>query len=153
DSLGTQRMVITLIGYRGSGKSSVAAPLAARLGWDWCDADQKIEEAAGCTIREIFARHGEPHFRELERQVMAQLLAHDRLVIAAGGGAILDESTRALLCTAGPVIWLRASVDTLHARIAADATTVGRRPALTSRPGPDEISQLLTQREPLYREC
>ena len=68
-------MVISLIGYRGSGKSSVAPLLASRLGWDWFDADALIEQTGGCTIREIFTNHGEPHFRELERQAAAAAAA------------------------------------------------------------------------------
>src|SRR5579871_5566885 len=123
-------MVLSLIGYRGCGKSSVAPSLASRLGWEWIDADAVIEERAGCTIREIFARHGEPHFRELERKVMAELLGREGIVIAAGGGAVLDADTRRLLKAAGPVVWLRASVATLERRINQDVTTAARRPAL-----------------------
>lgn len=146
-------MVLSLIGYRGCGKSSVAPLIASRLRWDWLDADESIEARAGCTIREIFARHGEPHFRELERQVMAELLGRQRTVIAAGGGAVLNADTRRLLTAAGPVVWLRASVATLERRINADVTTAARRPALTSRTGPGEIEELLALREPLYRAC
>jgi shikimate kinase len=146
-------MVISLIGYRGSGKSSVAPLLASRLGWEWFDADSLIEKAAGCTIREIFTNHGEPHFRELERQVMAELLGRQQIVIAAGGGAILNADTRRLLSTAGPVVWLRASIATLEGRINQDVTTAARRPALTNRIGAQEIEELLAQREPLYRQC
>ncbi|HEY2253705.1 MAG TPA: shikimate kinase, partial [Planctomycetaceae bacterium] len=82
-------MVITLIGYRGSGKTTVAQSLAARLGWSWIDADAVIEDAAGCTIKEIFAAEGESGFRDRERRALAELLTRDKLVLAAGGGAIL----------------------------------------------------------------
>lgn len=146
-------MVITLIGYRGSGKSSVARPLAERLGWNWVDADTVIEQATGRTIKEIFAAEGEPAFREWERRVMGDLLARDRLVIAAGGGAILNPETRRLVRHAGPVIWLQASLETLHARIQEDVTTAQRRPNLTSQGGLAEIAQVLAIREPYYREC
>src|SRR6185369_11029470 len=145
-------MVITLIGYRGSGKSTVAAPLAERLGWSWIDADAVIEQRAGCSIREIFAAEGEPGFRRRERDVLSELLRGDKLVIAAGGGAILSAETRADMRAAGPVVWLRASVETLAARIAGDATTAERRPNLVSG-GVQEICDLLAFREPLYREC
>jgi shikimate kinase len=145
-------MVLTLIGYRGSGKSTVARALATRLGWDWIDADTVIEESAGRTIREIFAAEGETGFRRREREALAGLLKRDRLVLAAGGGAILNADTRREMESAGPVVWLQASVDVLAARIAADATTVERRPNLAGG-GTDEIARLLAEREPLYRQC
>ena len=145
-------MVITLIGYRGSGKSTVAAPLAERLGWTWVDADAVLEERAGCTIRDIFAAEGEPGFRKRERNVISELLRRDRLVIAAGGGAVLNPDTRKEMRAAGPVVWLKASVAVLQSRIAADATSAARRPNLTTG-GVNEIETLLAAREPLYREC
>ncbi len=145
-------MVITLIGYRGSGKSTVAAPLAERLGWSWVDADAIIEQQAGHSIKEIFAAEGEPGFRIRERATLVELLANDRLVLAAGGGAILNADTRQDMRRAGPVVWLRGSVRTLADRIQADATTAARRPTLTSG-GIREIEELLAVREPLYREC
>ena len=82
-------MVVTLIGYRGSGKSSLAEALAARLGWKSVDADTVIEQEAGCTIREIFATEGEPGFRRRERDVLQRLLVRDDVVVAAGGGAVV----------------------------------------------------------------
>lgn len=147
-------MVVTLIGYRGSGKSSVAAPLASRLGWKWIDADDEIERRAGRSIREIFETDGEPAFRRLEREVLADLLHEEQLVIAAGGGAVLNADTRRDLQAAGPVIWLQASCERLASRINADQSTAERRPNLTTAGGGrTEIEQLLAQREPLYREC
>ena len=145
-------MIITLIGYRGCGKTTVAGPLAQRLGWRHIDADVVIEEAAGCTIREIFASEGEPGFRTRERATIVELLKQDRLVLAAGGGAILNADTRRDLRTAGPVIWLRASAATLAQRIAGDATTAARRPNLAGG-GMTEVETLLAVREPLYREA
>jgi shikimate kinase len=145
-------MVITLIGYRGSGKSSVAQALAAQAGWDWIDADAAIEKAAGRTIREIFAAEGEPGFRRRERETLAGLLARDRLIVAAGGGAILNAETRREMKAAGPVVWLQASVAVLAKRIAEDPTTAARRPDLAGG-GTDEIARLVAAREPLYREC
>ena len=79
----THNGVAALTGSIGSGKSTVAAPLAARLGWGWIDADTEIEQRAGCSIRDIFRDEGESRFRELEREVLADLLNRDRLVIAA----------------------------------------------------------------------
>lgn len=145
-------MVITLIGYRGSGKTTVAQALAARLGWNWIDADAVIEQAAGCTIKEIFAAEGETGFRDRERRALADLLTRDKLVLAAGGGAILNPQTRREMKAAGPVVWLQASVAKLAERIESDPTTARRRPNLAGG-GIDEISRLLAEREPLYREC
>ncbi len=146
-------MVITLIGYRGTGKSTLAAPLAQRLNWAWLDADVELERRAGRSIQDIFATDGEPEFRRLERELLAELLRLDCLVIAAGGGAIGNEATRADLKAAGPVIWLQASADTIERRLATDPTTGQRRPNLTNRGGRDEIERLLAAREALYREC
>jgi shikimate kinase len=146
-------MNVTLIGYRGSGKSAVAAPLARRLGWTAIDADHEIESRAGRSIREIFERAGEPEFRRLERETLADLLSRDQFVIAAGGGAILDEGTRDRMRQAGPVVWLRAPADVLFERIAADPVTAERRPNLTAAGGLEEIVRLLSVREPLYRDA
>ncbi len=146
-------MVLTLIGFRGTGKSSVARPLAARLGFEAVDADDEIERRANRTIREIFAQRGEPGFRALERDVMSALLGGDRLVIAAGGGAVVDPDLRAAIRAAGPVVWLRASVETIERQIAADDSTHARRPSLTSMGSRAEIEYLLAIRTPLYREC
>jgi len=145
-------MIVTLIGYRGSGKSTVARELSSRLGWEWIDADALIEEAAGRSIREIFATDGEPAFRRLERQTLASLTMRENLVVAAGGGAVLDADTRREIKTAGPVVWLQASVGVLETRINADPATAARRPNLAGG-GTAEITRLLAEREPLYREC
>jgi shikimate kinase len=145
-------MTITLVGYRGTGKSSVAQRLADRLGLTALDADAEIEHRAACTIREIFAVHGEAGFRSLEREVMSDLLARDGIVIATGGGAVLNARTRTEMRAAGPVIWLRASPATIEARLTADASTRDRRPPLTASDLRSEIESLLAVREPLYRE-
>jgi len=146
-------MVITLVGYRGSGKTKVSELLAARLGWRSVDADDVIESRAGMSIREIFSEKGEPEFRRLERETMADLLGEDRLVIASGGGSILAESTRQLMREAGPVVWLRASVEELARRLSDDGNTIERRPQLTDQDAISEIAEVLAAREPLYREA
>jgi shikimate kinase len=145
-------MIITLVGYRGAGKSSVAPALAARLGIRWVDADAEIERQAGRSIRDIFNRQGEPEFRRIEREVIAELLRGDQLVLAVGGGAVLNAYTRRELQTAGPVIWLQASVDTILARMRTDSTSHQRRPALTSDDPRTEVESLLAEREALYDE-
>jgi shikimate kinase len=145
---------IFLIGYRGTGKTTVARELAARLGCDWVDADDVIEQNAGKTIAQIFADDGEPAFREFEANAVAALGRKHRTVVALGGGAVLREANRkAIAATGGLVVWLTATVDTILNRVAADRTTSARRPKLTTGGGRDEVETLLTQRMPLYREC
>ena len=146
-------MVVTLIGYRGTGKSVVAQALATRLGWSVVDADEEIERRAGRSIREIFESDGESGFRNLERDVMSELLARDAIVIAAGGGAILNDETRAEATRAGTVVWLTASVDTILNRLLGDATTRSRRPALTDRDQRTEIEEVLAVRTPCYQSA
>lgn len=144
---------VFLIGYRGTGKTSVARELAIRLSCDWLDADDVIEQRAGKSIAEIFADDGETAFRDLEAAVLAELSGKTGLVVSLGGGAVLRESNRSVIRSAGSVVWLTASVDLIVARLAADETTASRRPNLTSAGGRAEIENLLNQRMPLYREC
>ena len=146
-------MFITLIGFRGTGKSTLAPRLASKLGFDWVDADVELENQTGRTIREIFATDGEPEFRRIERLILLDLLKRDRLVLAAGGGAILNEETRRDFRKAGPVVWLQAEIETIAKRILRDGAPTTHRPNLTASGGIEEIRTLVTQREPLYREC
>ena len=146
-------MVITLIGYRGSGKSSIAPRLAQRLGWNWIDSDRVIEERAGCSIRRIFETEGEVGFRQRESEVLAELLQQDQLVLASGGGAILTEQNRSIIKAAGPVVWLHASVQALAKRLSRDRSAGENRPSLTGRPIEEEVAEVMAIREPLYREC
>ncbi len=145
-------MNLVLIGYRATGKTTLARHLAERLGWDWIDADVEIENRAGKSIARIFADQGEPAFRDLEAQVIAELCDRPRLVVAAGGGAPLREESRRAMRKSGHVVWLTAKPETILARMAGDATTADRRPSLTNRPPLVEIVQLLEGREPMYRE-
>ena len=149
----TAAMILTLIGYRATGKSTLAKPLAERLGWSWIDADVELERRAGRTIREIFDTDGEPEFRRLERETLVDLLKLDHLVIAAGGGAVLNPDTRRDFKNAGPVIWLKASIDTIEHRLYGDETTAERRPNLTATGGRAEIERLLGQRELIYSDA
>ncbi len=145
---------LALIGYRGTGKSTVARFVAARLGWAWIDADVELERRAGRTIQAIFAAEGEAAFRDLESQVLRDLLSVRDQVIALGGGVILREINREQLAhSQAVVVWLQARPQTLAQRLLGDPTTAARRPQLTSRGGVEEITQLLAQREPLYRQC
>ncbi len=142
-----------LTGYRGTGKTTVAKIVADRLGWQWVDVDDQIEQAEGTTIAAIFAEKGEAAFRDLEEQVVAEICLQEKRIVALGGGAVLRDSTRQRLHEAGPVVWLTASAEVLARRIAGDATTSQRRPDLTKLSPLDEIRHLLAEREPLYREC
>jgi shikimate kinase len=144
---------IFLIGYRGTGKSTVAALFAERRGWQSVDADDEIERRAGKSISAIFAEEGEPAFRDLEAQVVAELAQRRSLVIALGGGAVLRAENRAAIRGARAVVWLTAAVNTIESRLAADESTSQRRPNLTAAGGRVEIEQLLAEREPTYREC
>ena len=145
------RPLIFLIGYRGSGTTTVGRALAARLGWEFLDADERIETAAGMSIKDIFRTAGEPAFRDLESATLAQLVALTRTVVATGGGAVLREQNRTLL-RSGFVAWLTASPETLAARIETDPTTATRRPKLTAAGGVEEVRALLAVRTPLYAE-
>jgi shikimate kinase len=144
---------IILIGYRGTGKTTVARLLAARLGWDWIDADEYLEQQSGLTIRAIFEKEGEAGFRDREERVLTELCRRENLILATGGGAILRAANRVRLREAGLVVWLTADPETIWARLQADTTTADRRPALTALGGVAEIRHLLSVREPLYREC
>ncbi|MGW8257931.1 MAG: shikimate kinase [Thermoguttaceae bacterium] len=145
-------MILTLIGYRATGKTALARLIAERLGWSWIDADVEIERVAGKTIAQIFAEDGEPAFRDLESRVIADLCVRDRLVLAAGGGAPMREENRRLMRQSGKVVWLTAMPETIHRRMSADLTTAQRRPNLTNQHPLAEIVQLLAKREPIYRE-
>ncbi len=143
-------MVVTLIGYRGCGKSSVGPLLAKRLGCECIDSDDRIEALAGKSIRDIFAADGVPAFRALETEVLADLVRQQDIVIAAGGGAILAEINRQRLQSAGPVVWLRATIETLAARISGDHSTGDRRPSLTGKSVETEVAEVLKDRLPIY---
>ena len=138
-----------LIGMMGSGKTSTGRPLAERLGYGFVDADAVIEQAAGCTIPEIFERDGEAGFRELETQVMSAICQRHSLVVATGGGVVTQRKNWGLLHS-GIVIWLDVMRDQLLARLKADAT---ERPLLQTPDPEAALDDLLAQRKPLYAEA
>ncbi len=142
-----------LVGYRGSGKSSVARRLGELLRLAAIDSDDIVEQDAGKSIRAIFAEAGEPCFRDFESHAIQRLAERpDAEVISLGGGAIIREQNRRVLKNRGVVVWLKASVAEIAKRVANDSTTAQRRPALTQLADRDEIAKLLADREPLYRE-
>ena len=143
-----------LIGYRGTGKTTLGRLLAARMGWAFIDADDEVERRAGKCIADIFAAAGETAVGDLEQEVVADLVSRQEHVISLGGGAILREDNRAAIrAGGGTVVWLTASPATIHARLTSDASTRERRPNLTAVGGLAEIEQLLTQRDEFYRAC
>jgi shikimate kinase len=144
---------IFLIGYRGTGKSTVAEVLAKRLGWQAADADDQIEQRAGKSIAVIFAEDGEPAFRDLEAAVVSELAQLRLTIVSLGGGAVLRANNREALRGGRAVAWLTATIDTIEARLAADERTRERRPNLTNIGGRAEIERLLAAREPMYRQC
>jgi shikimate kinase len=144
---------IFLIGYRGTGKTSVARELASRLGYEWIDSDDVVEEEAGKTIAAIFADDGEAAFRDLESRVVSELSRKRQTVIALGGGAVLSEKNRQAIGPAGPIVWLTATVDMIARRLADDRATANRRPDLTATGGRAEIEAVLATRTPIYQQC
>ena len=146
--------MVTLIGYRGTGKSTVAAALAQRLGCPWWDADVELERAVGTSIATLIREHGEARFRDQESVVLEEFLAKPDGVLATGGGVILRPGNRERLRERGGcVVWLTAPGPILRRRLAADPTTASRRPGLTGADPLAEIDAALSTREPLYREC
>lgn len=145
-------MQLILIGYRGTGKTTVAHRVAELLGIEFFDADVEVERRADKSIKQIFADDGEQTFRELEVEVIAGLVQHGDAVLSLGGGAVLRAETRGAIAP-GTVVWLTARPDTVHARMTADTKTSEQRPNLTTGGGLAEITTLLAQREPVYRAC
>ena len=151
-------MNLYLIGYRGSGKSTVA-PLVARAirsqdaRWEAVDADDLVEAAAGKSIARIFAEQGEAEFRRLETEIITQLAKRSNLVVSLGGGAPMFEANRELVSASGKSVWLYADSDLLWDRISADDATDQQRPDLTALGGREEVVQLLKQRNPVYKGC
>jgi shikimate kinase len=142
---------LVLIGYRGTGKSTVGRRLATALGLPIADADLEIVRRASKSIRAIFDEQGEDAFRDLESSVLADLLAAGRSVIATGGGVVLRPSNRTRLETAGTIVWLRAKPESILARLAADRQTGENRPPLTDKAAAAEVVELLKIRAPLYQ--
>ena len=140
---------IVLVGLMGSGKSTIGRRLAARLGMRFADADDEIERAAGMTISEIFARFGEAHFRDGERRVISRLLTGQPLVLATGGGAFMNDETRALIKEASLSIWLDADIPTLVERVGRRS----HRPLLKNRDPGEVLRELAAVRNPIYAEA
>jgi 3-dehydroquinate synthase len=139
---------IFLVGLMGAGKTTIGRLLARRLDMTFIDSDHEIEARTGATIPWIFEIEGEASFRRREADVIRELTASRGIVLATGGGAVLDPASRALLAERGTVIYLRASVSSILARTAHDKN----RPLLQTADPRRKLEDLTAQREPLYRE-
>jgi shikimate kinase len=140
---------IALVGLMGVGKSTVGRKLAEMLRASFVDSDEEIEKAAGLSVQEIFARHGEPEFRRGERRVIERLLNGPPIVLATGGGAYIDPETRALMKDKATTVWLRADLELIWKRVNRRDT----RPLL-KRDNPRQVlADLNAARSPIYAEA
>lgn len=144
DRLGARSIV--LVGMPGCGKSAIGRRLAPRLDLPFVDADEEIEIAAGKTITEIFADHGEAYFRDGERRVIARLLASGPQVLATGGGALMHEETRATIRRTGISVWVKADLSVLVRRVSKRSN----RPLFEGRDTETVMSELMQVRYPLF---
>lgn len=143
---------IALIGYRGSGKTTIGRRLADRIKYGFVDTDKVIQQESGCTIIELFDLYGETGFRDRESRAVIHAAGQSSLVIALGGGAILDPANAAAIRKACRVIWLKADAATLWKRIRSDAQSAETRPPLSDLDGIQEVNAILSKREPQYEQ-
>ncbi len=146
-------MNLYLIGPRGSGKSTVAAIVAERLGRPLIATDDWIQTETGKTIAEIFAGDGEGRFRELETAALDKAAQCRSAVVDLGGGAILPEANRQRIRQTGKTVWLFAPAEVLWRRISSDPRSAGTRPPLTAEEGLEEVGLVLEQRDSIYAAC
>lgn len=140
---------VVLVGLMGAGKSHIGRRLAVRLGLPFLDADAEIEAAAGTTIEDIFERHGEAAFRDGERRVIFRLLDGPVHVLAAGGGAFIDEETHKKIRQCAISVWLRADLELLLSRVARR----DNRPLLKTGDPRAVLQDLIAKRDPIYAEA
>jgi shikimate kinase len=138
-------VIVYLVGMPGSGKSTVGPELARRLGVPFVELDERIEHAAGSSVREIFEREGEARFRELEAAVLVEAASHDPSVVSCGGGVVLEPANRVSLRATGEVVFLSVPLEVLAERVRPGVD----RPLIRSE---GDLERLFRDREPLYRE-
>lgn len=141
--------IIALVGLMGAGKSCIGRRLAASLHLPFIDADREIEQAAGCSVADFFAIHGEAAFREGEKKVIRRLLNREPHVLATGGGAYLDPDTRKLMKEKAVTIWLKADLDLLLRRVQRRTD----RPLLQDVDPRAKLADLMKLRYPLYAQA
>jgi shikimate kinase len=146
-------MNIVLIGYRGSGKSIAGSRLAARLQMSFVDTDDLIEERYGAPISDIVESYGWDHFRRLEKNIIEEISKGDHLIIAPGGGAVLDTDNVMALRRNGFIVWLKADQQTLLKRMDQDPGTHTRRPTLTGKGTLEELEEIISVREQFYERA
>ncbi|MCD4717992.1 MAG: shikimate kinase [Desulfobacterales bacterium] len=146
-------MNIVLIGYRCSGKTEVGKILAKELGRDFLDTDALIEKDTGHSVEKIVSGKGWDHFREIEKRLVAEVSRNDHLVVATGGGFVMDEENVQNLKKNGWVVWLSAGGDVLKHRMDKDRESGRPRPSLTGDNPLEEIKEVLSIRKPLYERA
>ena len=146
-------MNIGLIGYRGAGKSTVGRRLASRLQRKFVDTDNLIEEHQGARISEIVKSHGWGYFRAIEKRIIEEVSKEDHLIIATGGGAVLDNGNLRSLKKNGLIIWLKADQQVLLRRMDQDPRTNANRPTLTGKGILDELGEMVEIRSPFYEKA
>jgi shikimate kinase len=137
---------IYLVGFMAAGKSTIARALSRRLGWPALDIDEMIEQRERATVAEIFARRGEPHFRAVERAVLAEQLPSRHVIVATGGGTFADPQNRAIINADGVSVWIDVPLERLIARVPTD----GRRPLAADRA---EFERLFHLRVATYQQA
>ena len=146
-------MNIFLIGYRCSGKTETGKLIAGILNRQFIDTDFKVVEEEGMTISEIVDKKGWDFFRKKETDVLKKVCIHDKLIVATGGGIILNKENRANMKKNGTIVWLKATFSTIKKRIILDSKTKNFRPSLTSKELDEEIKETLLLRKPYYEKA
>jgi shikimate kinase len=140
---------VVLVGMMGVGKTSIGRKLAERLGLPFVDADEEIETAADLSVAEIFERFGEEYFRDGERRVIGRLIEGKPKVIATGGGAFINDETRALILEQAHSVWLNADIEVLVERVSRR----NHRPLLVGRDAREVLTELGAKRDPIYAQA
>ena len=146
-------MNLVLIGYRCVGKTVVGRRLAERLQRRFVDTDDLLEERLGIPINDIVKSHGWEKFRAMEKKIIEEISDRDQLVIAPGGGAVLEPDNVAALKRKGLIIWLKADQETILRRMERDSRTLARRPTLTGKGVLEELEEVMACRQPIYQKA